>query len=192
MGKDEAVAAATAGRTWEASARGRLERNVARLVKLVRTVADEIERETARDIANAARADRPLEFQTYPRVVGNIANKLGTLSFNGHLDSLIDAAAEAEAARIETLAEVKAITNAPSLTREADKLAGAVNALAALERAAKGWADGAAENDEARGVRDRKPSDQQEFVLADILNMIDDAAREVGVEPVYSERSKKP
>jgi hypothetical protein len=69
---------------------------------------------------------------------------------------------------------------------------GAVNALAAMERAAKGWADGAAENEEAMGRRDRKPSDEQPFVLADILNMIDDAAREVGVAPVYSERSKKP
>lgn len=79
-----------------------------------------------------------------------------------------------------------------SVTAQADKLAGAVKALAAMERAAKGWAEGAAENDEAMGRRDRKPSDQQPFVLADILNMIDDAAREVGVAPVYSERSEKP
>ena len=83
-------------------------------------------------------------------------------------------------------------TDRTSVTAEADKLAGAVNALAAMERAAKGWADGAAENEEALGRRDRKPSDEQPFVLADILNMIDDAAREVGVAPVYSERSKKP
>ena len=69
---------------------------------------------------------------------------------------------------------------------------GAVKALAAMERAAKGWAEGAAENEEAMARRDRKPSDEQPFVLADILNMIDDAAREVGVAPVYSERSKRP
>jgi hypothetical protein len=69
---------------------------------------------------------------------------------------------------------------------------GAHRALAAMERAAKGWADGAAENEEAMGRRDRKPSDEQPFVLEDILNMIDDAAREVGLTPVYSERSKRP
>lgn len=40
-------------------------------------------------------------------------------------------------------------------------------------------------NDEAMGRRDRKPAGEQEFVLANILNMIDDAAREVGVAPVY-------
>lgn len=72
-----------------------------------------------------------------------------------------------------------------SPTRETDKPAGAVNALAAMVRAAKGWAEGSAENDEAMGRRDRKPAGEQEFVLADILNMIDDAAREVGVAPVY-------
>jgi len=72
------------------------------------------------------------------------------------------------------------------------KARGAEEALAAMERAAKGWADGATENEEAMGRRDRKPSDEQPFVLADILNMVDDAAREVGVTPVYSERSKRP
>jgi hypothetical protein len=77
-------------------------------------------------------------------------------------------------------------------TEHADTQAGRILALAAMERVAKGWADGAAENEEAMGRRDRKPSDEQPFVLADILNMIDDAAREVGVAPVYSERSKRP
>ena len=71
------------------------------------------------------------------------------------------------------------------------RLHGKTLALAAMERAVKGWADGAAENEEALGRRDRKPSDEQPFVLADILNMIDDAAREVGVTPVYSEGSKR-
>jgi hypothetical protein len=68
----------------------------------------------------------------------------------------------------------------------------AQRALAAMAQAAEGWAEGAAENEEAMGHRDRKPSDEQPFVLADILRMIDDAAREVGVTPTYSERSKKP
>lgn len=72
-----------------------------------------------------------------------------------------------------------------SSTRETDKLAGAVNALAAMVRAAKDWAEGSAENDEAMGRRDRKPAGEQEFVLVDILNMINDAAREVGVALVY-------
>lgn len=84
----------------------------------------------------------------------------------------------------------KANTERTSVTAEADKLAGAVNALAAMARAAKGWADGSAENDGSMGRWDCKPSDEQEFVLADILNMIDEAAREVGVAPVYGGRKK--
>jgi hypothetical protein len=70
------------------------------------------------------------------------------------------------------------IIDRTSVTAEADKLAGAVNVLAAMASAAKGWAEGSAENEET-------PSDERLFVLADILNMINDAAREVGVAPEY-------
>lgn len=66
-----------------------------------------------------------------------------------------------------------------------DTQAGRILALAAMERVAKNWAVDAAKNEEAMDRRDRLPSDKQPFVLADILRMIDDAAREVGVAPVY-------
>lgn len=97
-----------------------------------------------------------------------------------------------EAAVAEAFQDGKArgAEEAGGTTREADKLAGSVNALAAMERVAKGWADGAAQNEIDMGRRDRKPSDRQEFVLADILRMLDDAAREVGVSPVYSDLSE--
>lgn len=65
------------------------------------------------------------------------------------------------------------------------RLNGCVKALTAMAQAAKGWAEGSAENEEAMGRRDRKPAEEQEFRLADILNMINDAAREVGVAPEY-------
>lgn len=77
-----------------------------------------------------------------------------------------------------------------SETAQADKMAGAVAALAAMERTAKGWADTAHENDASMGRQNTLPSGQQPFVLADILRMIDDAAREVGVAPVYSDLAK--
>jgi len=105
----------------------------------------------------------------------------------------------AAATLASVVATVRAITGqgidgtVPVTLRYEDGLTiGAEKALAAMKDAAQGWAEGAAENDEAMGRRDRKPADQQEFRVADILNMIDDAAREVGVEPVYSERSKRP
>lgn len=85
---------------------------------------------------------------------------------------------------------VAALTAAQKLverdgTPETNKLVGACNALAAMARAAKGWAEGSAQNEIDLGRRDRKPADEQEFRLADILNMINDAAREVGVAPEY-------
>lgn len=66
---------------------------------------------------------------------------------------------------------------------------GGMKALAAVKQAAQSWAEGVVENNESMGRRDRKPADEQEFRVADILRMIDDAAREIGVEPVYSEGS---
>lgn len=62
--------------------------------------------------------------------------------------------------------------------------AGALAALAAMRQVAKGSADGAAENDEAMGRRDRQKAADQPFFLADILRMVDDAEREVLTDPV--------
>jgi hypothetical protein len=75
------------------------------------------------------------------------------------------------------------IEMAVSPTREADKLAGAVKMIVAMQEVAKGWAETSHENQVAMGHRDVKPVHEQTFVLADILNMINDAAREVGVMP---------
>lgn len=170
-------------RNWETSARARLERLVAETVSRVRDAADQIERDAKGHVASAAKDQRQIEFQTYPRVAAQVIHTVQTLVFNVAMENLIDAASDAEAARTERLGQ----TADPEGTQ-----AGRILALAAMERAVKGWAEGAAENEEAMGRRDRKPSDEQPFVLADILNMIDDAAREVGVAPVYSERSKRP
>jgi hypothetical protein len=180
-------------RDWEASARARLERLVAETVSRVRDAADQIERDARGHIASAAKGERDIEFQTYPRVAAQAIHTVQTLVFNIGMENLIDAGADAEAAWTEkrTAEKVAVLPEAELGDIMTARLNGATNALAAMERAVKGWAQGAVENDEALGRRDRKPSDEQPFVLADILNMIDDAAREVGVTPVYSEEGKR-
>jgi hypothetical protein len=169
-------------RNWEASARARLERLVAETVGRIRDAADQIERDARGHVASAADDKRGLEFQTYPRVAGQVVHTVQTLMFNLSLESLIDAASDAEAARTERLG---ALVERTSVTAGADKLAGAVQALAAMAQAAQGWAEGSHENQVAMDHRDVQPVPDQPFVLADILNMINDAAREVGVAPEY-------
>ena len=166
-------------RDWEAAARRRLEHLVADTVSRVRDTAEEIEREARRNIEKAAQADRLLSFHTYPRVAAQVVHSVHTMVFNLHIDALINAANDAEAARTEKLT---AIAERTSATAQADKLAGAVKALEAMREMAKGWAQGSAENDMSAKRYDRKSADEQEFVLSDILAMINDAAREVGVE----------
>jgi hypothetical protein len=58
-------------------------------------------------------------------------------------------------------------------------------ALSKMKDVARSWADTAAENDRAMGRRDPKPSDEQKFVLSDILRMINDAASDLGAERLY-------
>lgn len=88
-------------RDWEASARERLERVVTDAVERIRQSADQIEREAKRNIRNAAKDERGLEFQTYVRVAGQVVHEVQTLAFNLPLENLIDAAADAEKARME-------------------------------------------------------------------------------------------
>lgn len=88
-------------RNWEASARARLERLVAETVSRIRDTADQIEREARQHVKSAAADERDLEFQTYSRVPGQLLHSLQTLVFNIGVESLIDAAADAEAARTE-------------------------------------------------------------------------------------------
>lgn len=165
-------------RNWEASARARLERLVAETVSRIRDAAGQIERDARGHIVSAAEEKRGLEFQTYPRVAGQVIHTVQTLMFNLSLESLIDAASDAEAARAERLA-------VPADPDPEGSQAGRILALAAMASAAKGWAEGSAQNEIDLGRRDRKPIEEQEFRLADILNMINDAAREVGVAPTY-------
>lgn len=88
-------------RDWEASARARLEKVVADAVDRIRQSADQIEREAKRNIRNAAKNERGLEFQTYVRAAGQVVHEVQTLAFNLPLESLIDVAADAEKARTE-------------------------------------------------------------------------------------------
>jgi hypothetical protein len=152
--------------------RGHMERSLAGVVGQIRRVADQIEAEARRGILDAAEGS--YEWSTYTRVASQVIHTMTWGVANANFQRLIETAADADAARIE-----KKLAAADTM-----KGAGAVDALAAMERAVKGWASGATENDIAMGRRDVKPSDEQPFVLADILNMINDAAREVGVSPV--------
>lgn len=85
-------------RDWETSARARLKKNVVETVARLRSAADEIEREAKRNIESAEQSERDQEFLTYPRVAGQVAHSVQTMLFNLPLESLIDAAADAEAA----------------------------------------------------------------------------------------------
>lgn len=91
---------------WEASARKRTEKLVADVVSRIRATADEIEREARRNLASAAKEKRDLEFQIYPRTAGQVVHSVQTMVFNMKLDSLIEAASDAEAARAEAAGEV--------------------------------------------------------------------------------------
>lgn len=88
-------------RNWEASARARLERLVAVTVDRLRATADQIERDTRGHISSAAAEERQMAFQTYARVAGQVVHTVQTMVFNLALESLIDAASDAEAARTE-------------------------------------------------------------------------------------------
>ena len=85
-------------RDWEAAARARLERVLAGVVDDLRKAADDIEREAKHNLASAAKTERDYEWQGYPRAAGQVVHSLQTLLFNLKLDSLIDAAADAEKA----------------------------------------------------------------------------------------------
>jgi hypothetical protein len=88
-------------RDWEAASRARLEKLVADIVERIRDAADEIEREARRNVASSASEARDLEFQTYPRAASQVTHSIQTMLFNLKLDSLADAAADAERARSE-------------------------------------------------------------------------------------------
>jgi hypothetical protein len=92
-------------RDWEAAARSRLEKVTAGVVDDLRKVADDIEREAKHNLTSAAKTERDYEWQGYPRAAGQVVHSLQTLLFNLKLDSLIDAAADAEKAHNEKAGE---------------------------------------------------------------------------------------
>lgn len=85
-------------RDWEAAARRRLEGLLAGVVSDLRDAADEIEREGKNNLESATKTERDYEWQGYPRAAGQAVHRLQTLLFNLKLDSLIEAAADAEKA----------------------------------------------------------------------------------------------
>lgn len=165
-------------RDWEAAAERRLRKLIYDTVGRMRGAADQIEREAERNIRSAVSSVREFGFEAYPRVAGQVVHTVQTMLFNLPLDSLIDAASDAEAARTE---KVAALAERTSETAEADKLAGAVKALVAIREMAKGTAEASAEEDKTMGRRDPKPAEYQEFMLVDILGIVNEAARELGV-----------
>jgi hypothetical protein len=184
----------------EAGARQRLERNVGSVVRRLHDLADRIARESINGIERAVEGKA-----TYAQVAAMVAHEVTWGVANTNLSNVIDAAdsadqmradkkqAELEAQRLEAQRLEAQRLEAQRLEAQRDDTpvmnqTGAINALAAMRRAAQGWAEGTADNDRAMERRDVQPTDRQPFVLADILNMIDDAAREVGVAPVYGEK----
>lgn len=162
----------------EAGACKRLERNVRHVSVKLREVADRIERDGREAIVRATVGDA-----TYAQVATLVVNEMTWGVANANLSNVIDAADSADQVRASKDRAEK------DDTPVTNQKTGAVNALAAMARAVQGWAEGSEENDRALGGRrDFQPADEQPFVLADILNMINDAAREVGVAPVYGEK----
>jgi hypothetical protein len=83
----------------EAAGRVRVERAVAEVVDQLRTMADQIERESATNIETAAAFSE--EYATYGRVAAEVARHLTWGPANTNLSFLIEAAADADMARTE-------------------------------------------------------------------------------------------
>ena len=174
------AAPAPGSRDWEASARGRVERVLAGLVSDLRDAADDLEREGKHNLESAAKAERDYEWQGYPRVAGQAVHRLQTLIFNLKLDSLMDAAADAEAARTEKLAPPQS----PITDHYEDGVKhGAEKALRVLLEEIDGWIEGARENHDALDHRGESAGDEcwTRWAPADFRSMVNDAARRVGV-----------
>lgn len=86
-------------RDWEKDAARRLQRVVDSLVRQVRDTADQIEREGKRDIEAAASG--ATQYATYGRVAGQALHELHMLVANVSASTIIDAAYDADSARLE-------------------------------------------------------------------------------------------
>jgi hypothetical protein len=80
-------------------ARGRLETVLAASVRRLRAAADQLEREAAQGIENAAA--RRYDWSSYSQVAGQFVSGSVNMLNNLNFSNLIDAAADADAARRE-------------------------------------------------------------------------------------------
>jgi hypothetical protein len=156
---------------WEDRERTRLERAMSAVIRQLRNMAERIEREGADNIRAAQLRDR--DYATYGRAAGQVVHTASWGLANLNLSNLIDAAADADAARNEPVP-------APQIR----------DVLTMMAEMARSWAEQAVVEDEAMQRRDRKPVDEQEFRLADILRMVDDVARDLGLPGVADTVSK--
>jgi hypothetical protein len=156
-------------RDWEAVARARVERHIEAVSVRLHRLAETVQTEGRYGVENGS----------YVLAAARIVHEVTWGVANLSLSTLIGAANDAESARAEKQA---AIAERTSATAQADRLAGAVKMVVAMQEMAKGWAEQCAEEDKAREKLDPKSAHEQEFRLSDILTMINDAAREVGVE----------
>lgn len=159
-----------AERDWEAAAAARLQRTIDHMVSRMRAAADQIEGEAVRNIAAAAGATSP--YATYARAAGQAVHEMHTMVVNTNTSNIIDAAYDADDARLE-----KRTTNAPAA--RGDKRV----ALSAMLAALDGWIEGSQENHDALEHRDEDIGAEcwRQWTPSDIRDMVNDAAREVGV-----------
>jgi len=94
-------------RDWESMARARLEHVVAGSVARLRATADQLEREAARGIRDAAEGRH--EWSSYGRVAGQFVHELVNGVNNTNLSNLIETAADADAARLAADVDVARI-----------------------------------------------------------------------------------
>lgn len=142
--------------------RGHMQRTLAAVVGQIRRVADQIEAEARRGILEAAAGS--YEWSTYGRVASQAVHTMTWGVANAPFQRLIETAADADRAKLEKT--------------QLSGLVSAQSALAGMAQVAQGWAAGAIEN----GANAEGP-DEVTFTLADVLRMVDDAARGAGITP---------
>lgn len=162
--------------------RERLDKLLGGVVRRLKDLTERVNLEAIRGVVNAAEGTHG--WSTYVYAVAQVEHELAWGFANLNMSQVINAAADADRARAEKVVPVDR-DDTPMTNRKT----GAVEALAGVAQAAKGWAEGTHQNQVSMGHRDVKNPDEQEFVLADILNMVDDAARQVGVAPVYGDQA---
>jgi hypothetical protein len=156
-------------RDWEAAAAARLQRTIDHLVSRMRATADQIERESVRNIKAAA--ERGSEYASYARVAGQAIHEMHSMVVNANGANIIDAAYDADQSRQEK--------KVVGLGEQAAKS----TALAAMLGTLDGWIEGQRANHDALGHRAEPVGEEcwRQFAPADIRSMVNDAAREVGV-----------